>query len=234
MKTMILAVALASLPAFASIGKVVVLDGKAARAADGGGAAVPLAVGTALELKDTLKVVSGQLKFELNDGSQIAIANGAQLTLSEAEFEGADCKSFLGTLKGGSLWTKVKKLLGGSRYEVKTERAVAGVRGTIFRIDADTLVTAAKGRRSTLVRVVEGVVRVNPSKKIAASVKGGIKPGERREVPGPKEITADEWDANYVELSKGQDYMVGTDLWEAAKLSEAEKNDAFQKWLDKQ
>jgi hypothetical protein len=117
---------------------------------------------------------------------------------------------------------------------VKTERAVAGVRGTIFRIDADTLIKAAKGRHATVVRVTEGIVRVNPSKTAAATMKTQAKKGERREVPGPKEITEDEWEKQFVELAKGQDFAVGDDLWTKAELDKVQKNDAFQKWLDKQ
>ena len=219
--------------ALASVGKVVALEGKGTRTPDGGGAAVALKVGTEIELKDTLKVSGGGLKFELNDGSQIALADKSELVVDDAQFEGQDCKSFLGTLKAGSLWTHVKKLLGGSKYEVKTERAVAGVRGTIFRIDADTLIKAAQGRHATVVRVAEGVVRVNPSAAIAKTMKAQTKPGERKQVPGPKEITADEWEAKFVELAAGQDFAVGADLWENAQLVEAQKNDAFSKWLDK-
>ncbi len=236
MTQMILAAALLLMPAasFAAIGKVVILEGKGTRTPESG-AAVDLKVGSDIELKDTLKVSGGNLKFELNDGSQIALADKSELFIDDAKFEGQDCTSFLGTLKAGSLWTKVKKLLGGAKYEVKTERAVAGVRGTIFRIDADTLIKAAKGRHATLVRVTEGVVRVNPSKAAAATMKSQVKKGgERKEVPGPREVTEDEWEKQFVELAKGQDFAVGDDLWTKAELDKAQKNDAFQKWLDKQ
>ena len=235
-KTSVLAAILVLIPAaaLASVGKVVILEGKGTRTPEGGGAAVELKVGTEIELKDLLKVSGGGLKFELNDGSQIALADKSELLIDDAQFEGQECKSFLGTLKAGSLWTHVKKLVGGSKYEVKTERAVAGVRGTIFRIDADTLIKAAKGRHATVVRVTEGIVRVNPSAAIAKTMKTQApKPGERKEVSGPKEITADEWEAKFVELAAGQQMEVGEDLWEKAQLSEAQKNDAFSKWIDK-
>jgi hypothetical protein len=235
MTKVILTAALMLFPAasFAGIGKVVILEGKGTRTPVGG-PAVELKVGSEIELKDTLKVAGGNLKFELNDGSQIALADKSELFIDDAQFDGQECKSFLGTLKSGSLWTKVKKLLGGAKYEVKTERAVAGVRGTIFRIDADTLIKAAKGRHATIVRVTEGLVRVNPSKAIAGSMKGQVKKGERKEVPGPKEITEEQWDAQYVELAKGEDFLVGEDLWMKAELSKSQRNDAFAKWLDKQ
>lgn len=223
--------------ALASIGKIAVLEGKATRAPQGG-AAVDLAVGTEIELKDTLKVgPGGNLKLELNDGSQIALSEKAELYIDDAQFDGQDCKSFLGTLKSGALWTHVKKLLGGAKYEVKTERAVAGVRGTIFRIDADTLVKGAKTKArkpATVIRVVEGVVRVNPSAKIAKTLKGAAPKGGHVEVKGPQEVSADEWEKIFVQLQAGEAQAVGSDLFEAAELDEKLKNDAFSKWLAKQ
>lgn len=219
---------------FASVGKVTLADGASTRV-DDKGAATRLEVGTAIELNDTLKVTSGHLKIELNDGSEIALDKGGELKIDEAEFQGQDCKSFVGTLKSGSLWTKVKHLLGGAKYEVKTQRAVAGVRGTIFRVDADTLVLAAKGRRTTVVRVIEGAVGV--TSKVSKLVKKAAPNGKRTEVAKPAEISADQWEQKFVELSAGQAKIVGDDgedLFEKAELADKEKNDAFQKWLDGQ
>ncbi len=219
--------------AFASVGKVTLVDGAATRV-DEKGAAVKLEPGTAIELNDTLKVSSGHLKIELTDGSEIALDKGGELKIDEAEFQGQDCKSFVGTLKSGSLWTRVKHLLGGAKYEVKTQRAVAGVRGTIFRVDADTLVLAAKGRRTTVVRVIEGAVGV--SSKVARAVAKAA-PGKRQQVAGPAEISQDQWEQKFVELQAGEAKIVGDDgedLYERAELTDKEKNDAFQKWLDGQ
>src|SRR5688572_8170109 len=96
--------------AFAGVGKVTLLEGKATRTPEKG-AAVALAVGSEIEVKDTIKVDGGNMKFELADGSEIALADKSSLVIDEATF-GAETKSFLGTLKSGSLWTKVKKLVG--------------------------------------------------------------------------------------------------------------------------
>ncbi len=236
MKTLSLYVALLTPAlAFASIGKIAELDGKASRTPEGG-AAAELKVGSEIEIKDTIEVsAGGHLKLELNDTSQIMLGEKSKLYIDEAQFEGQDCKSFLGTLKSGSLFTKVKKLLNGNTYEVKTERAVAGVRGTIFRIDADAVVKTAKGRsaKASIVRVLEGAVRVNPSKEIAKKLKGQLKKGERKEIAGPSEVSADEWEKIFVTLQAGQAQAIGTDLFEAAELDEKQKNDEFSKWLQK-
>lgn len=238
-KLLAVAVALVSIAAWAEVGKVAALEGEASRKPAGGGADEALKAGSNIELGDTLTVKSGNLKFELNDGSVIMLAPNSVLEITQAEFEGQERKGFKGLLKGGSLWTKVKKALGGGEFEVSTERAVAGVRGTIFRIDADALVKAAKskqGRKASIVRVIEGSVAVNPSKAIAKQLKAALdkqKKGPRVEVAGPKEVSVDEWEKIFVTLAANQQVAVGVDLWEQAEIDQAVKNDAFAKWIEK-
>lgn len=235
-RLLVVAVALLSSLCLADIGKISTVEGEATRTPKGG-AAVALAAGSTIELGDTITVKTGNLKLELTDGSIIALAPASTLEITEAEFEGQERKGFSGLLKGGSLWTKVKKALGGGKFEVSTERAVAGVRGTIFRIDADALVKAAKGgqgRRASIVRVVEGSVAVKPSAVIAKSLKKAApKKGPRVEVAGPSEVSADEWEKIFVTLAANQQIAVGVDLWEQAQIDEAAKNDAFSKWIEK-
>lgn len=226
-----------ALSALAEVGKIAALEGEATRTQKGG-AAVALAAGAAVELGDVLTVKKGNLKFELNDGSVIALAEKSVLEITEAEFEGQERKGFSGLLKAGSLWTKVKKAVGGGKFEVSTERAVAGVRGTIFRIDADALVKAAKGKskKASIVRVVEGSVAVKPQAAIARTLKKAMadaRKGPRVEVPGPKEVSVDEWEKIFATLAANQQIAVGVDLWEQAEIDQASKNDAFSKWLEK-
>ena len=241
MKSLVLACMLVSAVAMADVGKVAMLGGAATRTPKEG-AAAELALGTSIELGDTLEVKKGNLKLELTDGSVIMLAEKSQLVITEAEFEGQERRGFGALLKAGSLWTKVKKAIGGAKYEVSTERAVAGVRGTIFRIDADALVTAAKGktkaRTASIIRVTEGVVNVKPSAATAAASKGAVPKtvkatGPRKQVAGPNEITADEWEKKFVDLQQNQQVAVGVDLWEQAEIDVATRNDAFSKWIEK-
>ncbi len=54
----------------------------------------------------------------------------------------------------GNVWANVARAVGGeARFEVKTENAVAGVRGTTFRVDA-------AHDKSVVVRVYSGTVAV--------------------------------------------------------------------------
>ncbi len=234
-RLLVVAASLLSSLAFAEVGKVATLEGEATRTPKGG-AAEALKSGSSIELGDTLSVKTGNLKFELNDGSVIMLAPSSVLEITEAEFQGQERSGFAGLLKAGSLWTKVKKAIGGGKFEVSTSRAVAGVRGTIFRIDADALVKGArgKGRKASIVRVVEGAVGVKPTPEIAKSIKNAVpKKGPRVEVPGPKEVSADEWEKIFVELAANQQVVVGLDLWEQAEIDAASKNDAFAKWIEK-
>ena len=234
-KLLVAALSLLSSLALAEVGKVAALEGEASRTPKGG-AAEALKAGSAIELGDTLTVKTGNLKFELNDGSVIMLAPASTLEITEAEFQGQERTGFSGLLKAGSLWTKVKKAIGGGKFEVSTERAVAGVRGTIFRIDADALVKGAqgKGRKASIVRVVEGAVGVKPQPSIAKTIKAAVpKKGPRVEVPGPKEGTVEAWEKIFVDLAANQQVIVGVDLWEQAEIDAASKNDAFSKWIEK-
>lgn len=233
-RLLVVALSLLSSLASAEVGKVATLDGDASRTPQGG-TAEALKAGSPLELGDTLRVKTGHLKFELNDGSVIMLAPASTLEITEAEFQGQERTGFSGLLKAGSLWTKVKKAIGGGKFEVSTERAVAGVRGTIFRIDADALVKGAqgKGRRASIVRVVEGAVGVKPQPAIAKTIKAAAPKGPRVEVPGPKEVSVEEWENIFVNLAANQQVAVGVDLWEQAEIDAASRNDAFAKWIEK-
>jgi len=139
------------------VGRVEVLQGKAVRVpAEGKQRA--LKVGATVELGDTVRVDRGNLKLRLTDGSVLMLGEKAQLRLEAAEFQSLERKRFGATLLAGSLWARVKKALAGSErnFEITTERAVAGVRGTEFRVDVRFL----DGQSFTRVSVWEGQVYV--------------------------------------------------------------------------
>ncbi|MDQ3265664.1 MAG: FecR family protein [Myxococcota bacterium] len=141
----------------AEVGRVEVIAGKAVRlSADGKKSA--LRVGAKVELGDTLRVERGNLKLRLTDQSVLMLGEKAQLRLDAAQFQGLERKRFGATLLAGSVWARVKKALAGSErnFEVATERAVAGVRGTEFRVDVRFL----DGQSFTRVSVWEGSVYV--------------------------------------------------------------------------
>ncbi len=92
----------------------------------------------------------------------------------------------------GRLWANVKKLVtADSKVEVKTVNAVAGVRGTVYRVNVEE-------DKSALVRVYDGFVYVSGSPreipKPATQVSGPVPVPGPHEVPPPyHEVSMEEW-----------------------------------------
>ena len=198
-----LAIALSPLhPVWAEVGAVSALEGESARVTSSG-ESVALQVGSKLELGDTLEVKSGNLKLVLTDESEIVLGAGSRLRIDEAEFKQLEHRRFSAWLVFGSLWSRVTKALSGSdaKFEVVTDRMVAGVRGTVFRVD---VFAGASNDKETLVHVLEGRVGVthrdapHPDPAGAKPKVAELSPGERawanrdgmrkeRGTPPPKE-----------------------------------------------
>ncbi|HME92002.1 MAG TPA: FecR family protein [Myxococcaceae bacterium] len=154
-----LAIALAVLSsARAEVGTVTALEGESIRTTPKG-ESLALRVGSQLGLGDMLEVKSGNLKISLNDASEIVLASRSLLRIDEARLEKLEHRRFSAWLFVGSVWTRVSKARAGSeaKFEVVTDRMVAGVRGTTFRVD---VATNAANDKETLVHVIEGRVRV--------------------------------------------------------------------------
>jgi hypothetical protein len=229
---------LAAGSALGSVGKVTALEGGAVRTPKAGGEQA-LSVGAAIELEDTVRTSAGGfLKLVLTDGTALALGPDSELVLEVAEFAGQERGAFSARLVLGRFWASVKKAVAGSttRFEVKSGRAVAGVRGTIFRLEATPLVAGSRPPkiRETLVRVLEGRVAVD------AQVRRGKEkapppsttPGPRKEVAGPEEVSADEWEKRFVELQKNQQVAVGDTYFRTGRF-DPKKKDALDRFLDK-
>jgi len=164
---------------------VTFLDGQATRSA--GGKTEALSLGSALSEGDQVETQRRtRLELTLADGSLVRMGPLSRATLETAAFgKTADDRKVSARLLVGNVWANVAKAVGGeARFEVKTENAVAGVRGTTFRVDASR-------DRSVVVRVYSGTV----------AVAGGGLPrpehqqaGPRHQVPGPSEVTREQWE----------------------------------------
>jgi hypothetical protein len=143
--------------ALANVGAVTAVEGVSTRTPPNG-AAVALAVGSEVELGDVLAVTSGNLQVMLNDDSTLMLSEGSRLEITEARFEDLEKRWFSARLVLGSVWAKVTRALApqDSRFEISTDRAVAGVRGTTFVIEVDP----ADAELDTHVQVLEGRVEV--------------------------------------------------------------------------
>jgi hypothetical protein len=97
-------------------------------------------------------------------------------------------------LSAGKLWANVKKLTtSDSSVEVKTSNAVAGVRGTVYRVNVEA-------DKSALVKVYDGEVYVaNPPRDASKPADKALQPHEvsgPHEVPPPyHEVSMEEWTA---------------------------------------
>ena len=230
-----LALLLVAAQAQAAVGQVTALEGTAVRIPKGG-AELPLGTGGAIELEDTVRTASGSsLKLALTDGTALALGPDSELVLEVAEFAGQERSAFSARLVLGQFWAKVKKAAAGSTasFEVKGGRAVAGVRGTIFRMDATPLVAGTRPPkiRETLVRVLEGKVGVDAEVRKAKG-KPTAAPGPRHEVPGPAEVSAEEWEKRFVELQASQQVSIGDTYFRTGTFN-PKKKDALDRFIDR-
>jgi len=159
----------------AEVGTVAAIEGESTRTSPRG-ESLALRVGSQLGLGDILEVKSGNLKISLGDESEIILGSGSLLRIDEAQFTQRGNRRFSGWLFVGSLWSHVVKTLAGSeaKFEVVTDRMVAGVRGTTFRVDT---ASNAADDKETLVHVIKGRVRV---------VERGAQNAESSQIAKPK------------------------------------------------
>lgn len=231
MRTALVLALLSASPSLAAVGNVTVVEGAAFRMPKGG-AEESLKQGADVELDDTLRTgPDGSVKLTLTDQSVVVLGPDSELVVERAEFESQERSKVSLKLLVGGVWAKVKKAIAGSdsTFEVSAARAVAGVRGTIFRVDATPLIVGTRPPkiRETVVRVSEGRVAVNAQVKKAAA-----KPppkGPRVEVPGPTEVTAEEWERRFVELQAGRQVRITDTQFQTGKATE--KKDAIDNFL---
>ena len=220
----LLAAALLALPALAQTksASVSALEGKAEKSREKQKPA-PLAVGTGVGQGDMISTGDDtRLELKFSDNSVLRMGPKAKLQLTEAHFGGGAARRKMSAkLFFGNLWAKVTSVIQGEqKFQVETENAVAGVRGTTFRVDART-------DKSVLVRVYAGTVAV--AKNIPIYARG--KPGEpRREVPGPDEISREQWEKI---VGKQMQILIAADgtPGEPTQFAlDVDKDDAWAKW----
>jgi hypothetical protein len=186
----------------APAGTVTFLAGDATRSA--AGKSEKLAVGKAVFQGDVLETQKRtRLEVKLADASVIRLGPGSRAEVQAATFgKTVEDRNVSAKLLVGKVWANVAKAVGGEqRFEVKTENAVAGVRGTTFRVDAAT-------DKSVVVKVYSGTVAVasGPIPRPEHQGPGG-KP-ERKQVAGPEQVTRAQWEkivSNMMEVRVSSD-----------------------------
>ena len=151
-----------------------------------------------LKVSDTLKtgceVTTGdrsRLELILSDKSIVRFDENTKFKLMRADTYDTDTREVKIFITLGKIWSNVRKTISGkSGFEVSCENAVAGVRGTIYRMNVE-------GDKSALVKVYEGEVSVAaPVNKpeLKPSITGAPKsvPGPTA-IAGPKPVSMNEW-----------------------------------------
>ena len=209
-----------------------------------GGATVTLLTGSAdvfekekwlpLKLKDVLEegdhVRTGggaRLELLLPDSSLVRFAGDSEFRMIRMEPGGAATPREVKVhLVLGRVWTNVVKTVGvKGRVEVSCDYAVAGVRGTIYRMNVERGLSA-------LVRVYEGTVYVSGGGKPMEAPRP-LGPPTRIEgpkpVPGPSRVTMEEWT---LIIKAMQQVRIGADgIPEKPRgFTEAEDRDEWVDW----
>ncbi len=159
----------------------------------------------------------------LLDGSVVRIGENSEFEFTDASIK-KNSKKVNAQLKRGRIWSNVTKLRAKQEgFQIKTPTAVCAVRGTIYRIDADS---------STKCLVYDGTVDVGPTSFWGQPQAGQTKSLKPVEVPGPYEIpppyevSLEEW----VRIVKGFQIVVRPD-GKFAKSRFDEAKDAQQDWV---
>ncbi len=161
---------------------VTALDGSAQVFSKGQTKGHTLKKGDKLRRDQEVKVgEKSRIEIRFPDGTVMRLAEKSRLAMSEVKYDRAtESKNVKVGLGVGKLWANVKKLVTpDSSVEVKTSNAVAGVRGTVYRVNVET-------DKSALVKVYDGTVYVaNPPREPGEETGKVTAP---HEVPGPHEV----------------------------------------------
>lgn len=168
-----------------------------------------------------------RMEITLPDKSIVRFADNTRFSIIQAQATEAGKRDVKIFMKVGKIWSNVRKALGGKGgFEVSCENAVAGVRGTIYRMDVEN-------DKSALVKVYDGEVAVAAAaaaKEQKSSVAGPPKPvSGPTTVAGPRPVSMEEW--VYIVKSMQQIRIRSNGTAEEPKdFKEEEDRDAWVDW----
>jgi hypothetical protein len=132
------------------VGKVIAVSGEASVIRSRDNSHHTLAFKDPVFLNDRIvTAAAGQVKLLLNDDSVLKVSPTSELHITEQVIgPGEESRTTINLLKGKLRSIIGKQLGGNSRFEVHTDVAVAGVRGTDFEVlaEGETLIRCFSGR----------------------------------------------------------------------------------------
>jgi ferric-dicitrate binding protein FerR (iron transport regulator) len=171
------------------------LDGSASVFAKGAKAGAPLKKNDKIMKGQEVKVGErSRIELKYPDGTVMRFAERSVIKMDDISYDSkTHNKKVRVDLAGGKLWANVKRLTtADSRVEVKTVNAVAGVRGTVYRVNVED-------DNSAMVKVYDGSVNVTGTPKEATKPTAGqftapVPVAGPSEVPPPyHEVSMEEW-----------------------------------------
>lgn len=133
-----------------------------------------------------------RLEMVLPDKSVVRFAEKTQFKLIQTDTSEDGNRAIKISVPVGKIWTNVRKSLPGKndKYEISCQNAVAGVRGTIYRMDVE-------GDQSALVKVYDGEVRVvgvsRKNQPAVSTVGPPTSVSGPTVIEGPKPVSMEEW-----------------------------------------
>lgn len=202
---------------------------------DGAARIMPAGRDVAVTLKINDKLAAGaevntgvktKLELILPDKSRLRFADNSRFKLVQMEAGEAEPREITVHLAIGKAWANVSKAVGGnSNFALTCENAIAGVRGTVYRLDVSE-------NKSALVRVYEGAVAVAGGGKMLEAPKV-VGPPQKiagpQPIAGPKPVSMAEW--NFIIKAMQQIVIRGDGTPEQPKtFTEQEDRDAWVEW----
>ncbi len=182
-------------------------------------------------LKPGCEVLTGdksRMELMLPDRSIIRFADNTRFKILRADVGSSGKRDVKIFVTIGKIWLNVRKTLGGKGgFEVSCENAVAGVRGTIYRMNVETDKTVSVKVYGGEVCVAAAAARGDSTTiPVAASPQSVAGP---KIIAGPKPVSMEEW--SYV-LKSMQQIRIKSDgnAEEPNEFTEAEDRDAWVDW----
>ncbi|MBU0987316.1 MAG: FecR domain-containing protein [Proteobacteria bacterium] len=172
---------------------VVLLEGSATRIKKKMTAAEPLSKGDFLSVGDRVETgKNSRIELKLPDGSYARYDEATTFELISAGFDTSQKQRDINiSMIMGKTWAKVARLFGRrGNFSISTRTAVAGVRGTIYRLNVNE-------DNSVTVKVYWGEVLVNRQTSAQPAVQPGMTQptpvAGPHPVPGPHPVSMEEW-----------------------------------------